>query len=101
MTATDTETLCGLWVDDDGAVRACYATADGGRREQVEEFHPFAWLTAKVEHPGVTCEALKGEGTYTWLAHADSPGLFREFTKGIGDAARVDILRPYESQWLL
>ena len=101
MTSPDTDTLCGLWVDDDGVAHTCYATPDGGRREQVGEFHPFAWLTAKVEHPGITFEALKGEGAYPWLAHADSLGLFKEFTRAVGDGARADILRPYESQWLL
>ncbi len=95
------DTLCGLWVDDEGVAHACYATADGGRREQKEEFHPFAWLTARVEHPGVTYEGLKGEGAFPWLAHTDSLGLFREFTKAAGDNAKLDILRPYESQWLL
>jgi len=95
------DALCGLWVDDDGAAHVCYATPDGGRREQTEEFHPFAWLTAQVEHPGATYEALKGEGIYPWLVHTDSLGLFREFTKAAGDAAKLDILRPYESQWLL
>ena len=94
-------TLCGLWIDDEGVAHVCYATSDGGRREQVEEFHPFAWLTAKVEHPGVTYEALKGEGAYPWLAHTDSTGLFREFGKALGEGVRADILRPYESQWLL
>jgi len=97
----ESEPLCGLWIDDDGVAHTCYATPDGGRREQKEEFQPFAWLTAKVEHPGVTLEALKGEGTYPWLAHAESLGLFQEFSKTLVDGVRADILRPLESQWLL
>src|SRR3954471_19562538 len=96
-----TEALCGLWIDDDGAAHACYATADGGRREQTEEFQPFAWLSVPFEHPGVTCEPLKGEGAYPWLAHAESLPLFREFAKAAGAVAKLDILRPDESQWLL
>src|SRR6478736_10204886 len=95
------ETLCGLWIEDDGTTHACYATPEGGRREQREEFHPFAWLTARVEHPGIEYEALKGEGTYPWLASADSLGLFQEFSRAVGNAASMDIVRPYESQWLL
>jgi DNA polymerase I len=101
MSVSSAEPICGLWIDDDGAAHVCYGTADGGRREQVEEFHPFAWLKVKVEHPGITYEALKGDGDYQWLAHADSLALFEEFTKAVGYNAGIDILRPYESQWLL
>jgi DNA polymerase I len=101
MTAPGTDTLCGLWIDDDGAAHACYATPEGGRREAREEFHPFAWVSARAEHPGVEYEALKGDGTFPWLAATDSLGLFQEFTRAVADGAKLDVLRPYESQWLL
>lgn len=95
------DALCGLWIDDHGVAHTCYATPDGGRREQKEEFHPFAWMGARIEHPGVAYEALKGEGAYPWLAQTDSLGLFEEFYKAVRDGGPVDVIRPYESQWLV
>lgn len=95
------ETLCGLWIDDHGTVHTCHATAEGGRRVQSEPFRPFAWLGQRTDHPGVEHEALKGEGAYPWLAHAESLPLFEEFLKAVRDAGPVDLIRPYESQWLL
>src|SRR5262245_12102086 len=95
------DTLCGLWVDDHGRAHACYATPDGGRREQVEDFKPFAWLGSQVAHEGVTYEELKGEGTFRWLAHAASLEAFEVFFKAVRDGAPIDVLKPYESQWLL
>ncbi len=101
MTNEGTGTLCGLWVDDQGTAHACYATAGGGRREQVEEFRPFAWLGAPVAHEGIGYEELKGEGTFRWLAHAPSLAAFEVFFKSVRDGAAIDVLKPYESQWLL
>ncbi len=101
MTAPNTDTLCGLWIDDHGTTHTCHATPDGGRREQQEEFRPFAWLGAGIEHPGVGYEALKGEGAFPWLAHAESLGRFGEFLKAVRDGAAVDVVKPDESQWLL
>ena len=95
------DTLCGLWVDDHGKVHACYATPDGGRREQTEEFRPFAWLGTQVTHEGVEYQELKGEGTFRWLAHAPSLEAFEVFFKNVRDGAAIDVLKPYESQWLL
>ena len=97
----DKDTLCGLWVDDHGTTHTCHATADGGRREQSELFRPFAWLGAKVEHEGITFEALKGEGAFPWLAQAESLPAFEVFFKAVRDGAAIDVVKPYESQWLL
>ena len=71
--------LCGVWIDDDGRAHLAVATADGGRKEQVETFRPFAWLgdAAMVGGvAGVEVEALKGEGTFRWLAHAPELAAF-------------------------
>ncbi|HWA27624.1 MAG TPA: DNA polymerase domain-containing protein [Lacunisphaera sp.] len=96
-----TETLCGLWVDDHGKAHACYATPEGGRREAAGEFRPFAWLGSQVPHEGVAYEELRGEGTFRWLAHAPSLETFELFFKQVRDGAAIDVLKPYESQWLL
>jgi DNA polymerase elongation subunit (family B) len=96
-----TETLCGLWIGDDGRVHTSVATVGGGRAERVEEFRPFAWLGAEASQEGVQVEALKGEGVFNRLAHADSLAVFEVFFKGVRDGVAVDVLKPYESQWLL
>ena len=94
-------TLCGLWIDDAGRAHTCYATSEGGRVEQNEEFKPFAWLAAEVGGDGIQVERLKGDAAYNWLAHADSLEAFQTFFKAAREGTAVDVLRPYESQWLL
>ena len=95
------DTLVGLWIDDTGKVHGCYATPAGGREERTEDFKPFAWLGAKTPHAGVSFERLKGEGTFNWLAQAESLAAFGVFFKAVREGAAVDVLKPYESQWLL
>ena len=95
------ETLCGLWIDDAGTVHTSVATAAGGREERTEAFRPFAWLGRAGEFDGVQLERLKGEGSFHWLAHAESLAAFEVFFKGVREGAAVDVLKPYESQWLL
>jgi len=95
------DALCGLWIDDHGTAHACFTGVDGSRREQSEPFRPFAWLGAQVEHEGVTYEALQGEGAFPWLAQAESLATFEDFFKLVRDGAAVDVIKPYESQWLL
>lgn len=94
-------TLCGLWIGDDGRVHLCTATAGGGREERTENFRPFAWLGGEMPQEGVTLERLKGEGAFPWLAHAESLAVFEVFFKNVRDGAPIDVLKPYESQWLL
>jgi len=95
------DTLCGLWIDDAGKVHGCYATPGGGREERTEIFKPFAWLAAETPHDGVSFERLKGEGIFSWLAHAESLTTFEVFFKAVREGAAIDVLKPYESQWLL
>lgn len=97
----EADILCGLWIDADGKAQACYTTPKGGRREQAEDFKPFAWLGAEVQHDGVAVERLRGEGTFQWLAHADSVATLKGLAKELRDGTPVDVLKPYESQWLL
>ena len=96
--------LCGVWVDDDGRVHLAVATADGGRKEQVEKFRPFAWLgdaTVVGGVAGVEVEPLKGEGAFRWLAHAPERAAFEEFVREVPEGAVVDWIRPLENQYLL
>jgi DNA polymerase elongation subunit (family B) len=95
------ETLCGLWIGDDGRAHVSLATPDGGRTERVEEFKPFAWLGAETAYEGIAVERLKGEGAFAWLAHAESLAVFEVFFKDTREGALIDVLKPYESQWLL
>ena len=94
-------TLVGLWIDDAGKVHGCYATPAGGREERTEDFKPFAWLGTETPHEGVSFERLKGEGSFHWLAHAESLAAFEAFFKAVREGAAIDVLKPYESQWLL
>ena len=95
------DTLGGLWIDDHGTVHLCTVTAEGGRAERSEPFRPFAWLGAETAHEGVALEPLQGEGAFRWLAHAESLGNFEVFFKAVRDGAPIDVLKPYESQWLM
>ncbi len=95
------DTLVGLWIDDAGKVHGAYATPAGGREERTEDFKPFAWLGAETPHAGVSFERLKGEGAFHWLAHAGSLADFEVFFKAVREGAAIDVLKPYESQWLL
>ena len=93
--------LVGLWIDSAGKVHACHATPAGGREARTENFRPFAWLGAETPHEGVSFERLKGEGAFGWLAHAESLAAFEAFFKAVREGAAIDVLKPYESQWLL
>lgn len=95
------DTLVGLWIDDAGQVHGCYTTPAGGRAERTEGFKPFAWLGAEMPHDGVRFERLKGEGKFVWLAQAESLATFGVFCKAVPEGAALDMLKPYESQWLL
>ncbi len=101
MSAATSDTLCGLWIDDAGQVHGCYATPTGERVERAEIFKPFAWLAAEANYEGIRCERLNGAGAFGWLAHADSLETFELFFKAVRDGAPIDVLKPWESQWLL
>ncbi|HVU17241.1 MAG TPA: DNA polymerase domain-containing protein [Candidatus Didemnitutus sp.] len=94
--------LCGIHVDDDGRVHICVAGADGAERiEMVAAWRPFAWLNGSFSAEGITLETLKGAGAFGTLAHADTLAHFEAFRKAAPEGLAVDVLRPYESQWLL
>jgi DNA polymerase elongation subunit (family B) len=94
--------LCGVWVDDRGAVHTARASSvGGGRTEATEAWRPFAWLKSEPALEGVAGERLKGEGAFGWLAHADSLGRLEELFKATREGALIDVLKPYEHQWLM
>jgi DNA polymerase elongation subunit (family B) len=97
-------TLCGLWVDGEGKARVCRATPDGGRREALEAFEPFAWLGGGAPPvPGVRYESLGGSAALNTLARADSLDAFEALQRAARELPGValDALRPLESQFLL
>lgn len=93
--------ICGLWIDDDGRAFVCSAASDGGRQEGTLPFRPFAWCSQALTGDGLTVEALAGDGQFTHLLHADSLGRFEVALKAAPEGAQRDVLRPYESQWLI
>ncbi len=94
-------TLCGLWIDDAGRAHVARAAVDGGRVATTEDFRPFAWIGEERAGPGIAVEPLRGEGAFRWLAHADSLPAFDDFFRELREGGPVDVLKPYESQWLL
>lgn len=94
-------TLCGLWIDDAGQTHVSIRTPEGGRAERIEPFRPFAWTAARSEAADVSFERLHGEGAFPWLVHADALRPFDDFLSAARDGAAVDVLKPYESQWLI
>src|SRR5688572_19965636 len=97
--------LCGVWVDDDGAVHTTVDTEGGGREDRVATLRPFAWLDAtppgETLGSGVTLEELKGEGPYNRLVHAETLKAFETFGRADKPGVGVDAIRPLESQFLL
>lgn len=96
--------LCGVWIDDAGRVHTTVATPNGGREERIERLRPFTWLNgppAGEARPGLVVEALRGEGPFSWLAHADDRETFEAFLREARATASVDAIRPIESQFLL
>ena len=97
------DTLCGVWVDDDGRVHLSVATADGGRVERTEGLRPFAWLSGQpaVRPAGVTIEELRGEGPFSRLAHGETLEIYEAFLKEAKVTGGVDAVRPLENQFLI
>jgi DNA polymerase elongation subunit (family B) len=98
------DTICGLWVADDGRAHVSVVTPDGGRVERIETFRPFAWLNdtpAETNLHGLALEKLQGEGTFDRLVHADDLAVYEAFIKVAKLKVGVDAIRPLESQFLL
>ncbi len=97
--------LCGLWVDEAGRVHTTVETETGGREDRIDDLRPFAWLAGEGGEPppvGVEIERLQGEGPFNRLVHGESFEVFQEFLRGGGrEWAGVDLIRPWESQYLL
>ncbi|MBL9186861.1 MAG: DNA polymerase [Opitutaceae bacterium] len=94
--------LCGVWVDDAGRVHTTLDTAEGGRETRIAMLRPFAWLGTEpaAATAGVAVEALRGEGPFRHLAHAENTDTLDAFVRAARDGG-VDVLRPIESQFLL
>ncbi|MCX6952227.1 MAG: DNA polymerase [Verrucomicrobia bacterium] len=100
-----TGALCGVWVDETGAVHTTVVSADGGRETKVASFRPFAWLNdtpPEANLHGLTLEKLAGPGPFDRLVHAATLGEFETFAKTAKQTAiGLDAIRPLESQFLL
>jgi DNA polymerase elongation subunit (family B) len=95
--------LCGVWIDDAGRVHTTVATAEGGREHVVRDLRPFAWLKAEPSAvpSTVTIERLAGDAVFQFLAHGEDFSVFEEFLATAKETGVVDVLRPWESQYLL
>ncbi|MBE7536883.1 MAG: DNA polymerase [Opitutaceae bacterium] len=99
------DTLCGLWVADDGAVHLSLATDVGGRVERVERVRPFAWASGLVTGDlpsGVAQTRLGGDAAFPVLVQAETTGAYEEWMmRANASNLVVDAIRPMESQYLL
>jgi DNA polymerase elongation subunit (family B) len=98
------DTICGLWIAEDGRAHLTVATPDGGRVERTETFRPFAWLNdtpPETNLHGLKIERLAGEGPYDRLVHADDLATYDTFLKQAKEKVGIDSIRPLESQFLL
>ncbi|MDP2137142.1 MAG: DNA polymerase domain-containing protein [Candidatus Didemnitutus sp.] len=95
------ESLCGLWIDPAGRAHVAVATPAGDRVERAEDFRPFAWTGECGTQADVSFERLQGDDAFSWLAHADSLPTFERFFKEVREGGKIDVLKPYENQWLL
>ena len=93
--ASPSDSLCGVWVDHDGAVRTTVAAPDGKREERRESLRPFR-LDFQVCRlrllRSVTIETLNGEGAYRRLAQC---GHLRAITTrffAAPDGAGIDVI---------
>jgi DNA polymerase I len=96
--------LCGLWVDEVGRVHTTLESGSGGREDQQGELQPFAWLNqapAAAAPGGITIETLCGEGPFNRLVHGEVFDVFNEFARSARESVEVDLIRPWESQYLL
>jgi DNA polymerase, archaea type len=98
-----TETLCGVWVDDAGSVHVSIATPEGARVEKTAVLKPFAWLGGQpaAVPPGITIDELRGEGSFSRLAHVETLEVYENFIKSAKETVRVDAVRPLENQYLI
>ncbi|HWA85757.1 MAG TPA: DNA polymerase domain-containing protein [Opitutus sp.] len=100
-----TDSLCGVWIDEDGGVHTTVALADGRRETRAGDFSPFAWLDdtpADAIIVDVRLEPLRGDGPFNRLVHADDLGAYDAFLRQARSAGvGVDAIRPIESQFLL
>jgi len=99
-----TDSICGVWIDDEGRAHVARSGADGKRREETAEFRPFLWLSEKPPDEaisGMTFEELAGDGPLALLGHADSLENFKGFLKAAKQSGWTDVLRPMEAQFLL
>jgi len=98
-----TETLCGVWVDDAGSVHVSIATPEGARVEKIAVLKPFAWLDGQpaAVPPGITIDELRGEGSFSRLAHVETLEVYENFIKSAKETVRVDAVRPLENQYLI
>ncbi|MDP1580293.1 MAG: DNA polymerase domain-containing protein [Candidatus Didemnitutus sp.] len=95
------DSLCGLWIDPTGRAHVAVATPEGGRVTREEPFQPFAWAQTAVSLAGIEFTPLTGTASFGWLAHAASRAEFETYVKAQRENGPIDVLKPYESQWLL
>ena len=98
------DSICGVWIDNEGRAHVSRRNAAGENREETAEFRPFLWLSENPldeEISGITLEELKGDGALALLARADSLEAFKGFQKVAKQSGWTDVLRPMEAQFLL
>src|SRR4051812_17984888 len=96
--------LCGVWIDEAGRGHTTVETGTRGPGGRGADLRPFAWLNAAPLPPlgpEFSIAELKEQGPYNRLLHADTTTAFNAFSRGERNGVSVDVIRPFESQFLL
>lgn len=104
MSASVSESLCGVWIDPEGEAHLTWSRPDGKRREERKPFVPFVWASGEdawAEREGLVAERLSGDGEYDHLLRFSSMEDYKAFVKEHGRSGSIDWIRLLESQFLM
>jgi len=97
----ETETICGIWIDRTGEAHLSIRLDKNKRKEKVHPWSPFAWADSLPLSGKVSEERLESDAPFRHLLSFESIEDFREVTQNAQGAFATEIIRPFESQYLL
>jgi len=96
-----TETICGIWIDRTGEVHLSVRLDNNKRKEIVHPWSPFAWTDSLPLSGKASEERLGTDAPFKHLLSFESTDDFREITQNSQRSFEAEIIRPFESQYLL
>lgn len=104
MSASVSESLCGVWISPEGEAHLSWVNASGDRREEVQDFSSFVWARSGIaweSEAGFELERLSGDGEYDRLLRFQSLEAYQAVVKERGRSGAIDWIRLLESQFLM